>query len=38
MKKFLSIIVAAGMLASCGIKGGLDKPPDAKYKRTYPAF
>jgi predicted small lipoprotein YifL len=37
MKK-LAILAAIALLASsCGIKGTLDKPPEAKYKRTYPS-
>jgi predicted small lipoprotein YifL len=30
------LAIAAAIAAGCGVKGKLDKPPEAEYKRTYP--
>lgn len=38
MQKFILLILVSIVIASCGIKGHLDTPPDAKYKRTYPSY
>jgi uncharacterized protein YceK len=38
MKKVLILLVVCLLTSSCGVKGDLDKPEGAKYKRTYPAF
>ena len=38
MKKIAAIAIAAIVIAGCWVKGKLDKPPEAKYKRTYPTY
>jgi predicted small lipoprotein YifL len=38
MKKFATFAIMAAMLAACGVKGRPDRPPEAKYKRTYPTY
>lgn len=37
MKKLIALAVMAATLAACGVKGKPSVPPEAKYRRTYPA-
>ncbi len=38
MKKFILLFITIFLMASCGVKGDLLKPQEAKYKRTYPKY
>ena len=38
MKKITLLLLLGIIMTSCGLKGHLDTPPDAKYKRTYPTY
>ncbi len=38
MKKLILLFLLCGFVASCGVKGKLEKPENAKYRRTYPKY
>ncbi len=38
MRKLILLCLLCGFVASCGVKGQLSKPENAKYRRTYPKY